>query len=96
MLEIDSKAVCHALLGGNCQVLSAANLLFKCKKLLSRGWEVSVLHVCREANRIADYLASLSLQQDYGFKVFEVSPHYAQTLITEDLLGYSYPRAVYV
>lgn len=96
MLKIDSQAVCQVLLGGNLHVLAAANLLFNCKELLSRNWDVSVIHAYREANRVADCLANLSLQQGYGLQTLEVAPHDFQDLVIDDILGVSFPRAIYV
>lgn len=41
-------------------------LVDNCKKILQREWFVEVQHICREANRVADWLANWARNKKLG------------------------------
>ncbi|CAN1144174.1 Putative ribonuclease H protein At1g65750 [Linum perenne] len=60
------------------------------RELLRRNWEVQILHVYRESNHVADYLANVGHSCPLGFHSVEQSDpnfcywlHYDQLSVSE-------------
>lgn len=94
ILESDSELVTSALNNMNRNIASEGALMEQCRELLNREWTCEVHHVYREANKCADYLASLSTRIGDGFHLFRNVPHEIKGLYEEDLLGYAQPRNI--
>lgn len=65
----------------------ARNIIDSCKSLMKRSWEVRVYHVPREHNRVADALAKMATQNDWGFCYLQEPPRNITRLLREDELG---------
>lgn len=74
MLEVDSKKVLCMLKSTEISLLSQSNIYFLCRELLQRAWNVSMGHVYREANFVADELASIGLKLNVDYFEFPGPP----------------------
>ena len=64
-VEVDSSIVVLWLNGkSECKSMHA-NLVFACLEVLKRDWLVTVTHVFRETNQVADRLANIALDNGY-------------------------------
>ncbi|KAK9749278.1 hypothetical protein RND81_02G114800 [Saponaria officinalis] len=71
------------------------HLLQLCKEVFkSDQWRVEVVHVYREANSCADWLANLDIDQMEHLKILEEPPQCLQYLLQQDLTGVAWPRSV--
>ncbi|CAA7016724.1 unnamed protein product [Microthlaspi erraticum] len=61
---------------------------------VQRDWIVRVVHVYREANRVADGLANHAFSLSLGFHFFPSSPFDILELVKEDALGSTRTRFV--
>lgn len=73
-MEIVSEMVVRWLRSDGVPRLSLANLIERCKRLLSRQWEVKIMHAFRECNRVADVLATEALGFQRGLHMVKVIP----------------------
>lgn len=55
--------------------------------LSAQHWEVSLGHIPRQANKVADKLANMAFTHSGSFNVFETSPLYLAAELASDLLG---------
>ncbi|KAL5734690.1 hypothetical protein ACOSP7_032551 [Xanthoceras sorbifolium] len=60
------------------------NLLHNCKSLIHGDWFCKVVHIYREANKLADWMAKLGLQSDLGVKYLEEPPMGCLEIIKDD------------
>ncbi|CAN1129044.1 Putative ribonuclease H protein At1g65750 [Linum perenne] len=63
-------------------------------ELKARSWEVSIVHVYREANCGADYLANLGHSCNFGLHVFSQPDTVLARWIRYDLIGVALPRVI--
>lgn len=70
------------------------DIIHKCKDFINRDWEVTIKHVYREQNRVADKLAETTTYQRYAWRNLERSLEGVRQLIFEDKWGVSWPRNV--
>lgn len=71
------------------------SLVANCQELLERDWYVVLSHVYRELNWVADMMARLSHNVDYGCRLFSSPPHEVIKLLEADHLGLAKPRLVF-
>ena len=64
ILESNSRAVVGIVNGDSVRVDRNYNMIMKIRELLGKDWEVKTLHVYREANCVADWLANFELTRD--------------------------------
>ncbi|CAL9000276.1 unnamed protein product, partial [Prunus brigantina] len=69
-------------------------LLTKCKELLKNQWNCCVLHVYRETNFAADFLAKLGHHKDLGYHELSSPPDQLQPILDDDKNGLLRPRFV--
>lgn len=91
-LEVDSKMVVEFLTTGIGDAHSLSFLVRLCHGFLIRDWLVHIVHVYKEANRLADGLANLAFSLPLGFHSFDVAPMDVVTLLREDVDGPLRPR----
>ncbi|KAL5777377.1 hypothetical protein ACOSP7_010303 [Xanthoceras sorbifolium] len=60
--------------------------------LLNKSWIVSLSHIYREANRVADGLAALGHTGNLGAVILKNPPPCILSLLTDDSRGISFPR----
>ncbi|CAN1806206.1 Putative ribonuclease H protein At1g65750 [Linum perenne] len=63
-------------------------------ELKARSWEVSIVHVYREANCGADYLANLGHSCNFGLHVFSQPDPVLARWLRYDLIGVALPRVI--
>ncbi|CAN1182949.1 Putative ribonuclease H protein At1g65750, partial [Linum perenne] len=66
------------------------------RELKSRSWDVSIIHVYREANCGADYLANLGHSYSFGVHLLSHPDISLTRWLRYDLVGVALPRAVLV
>ena len=64
------------------------------QELLARNWEVKVQHIYREANQVADLLASLGDSLFIGLYVYFEPPSTLLPILSEDLRGVTLPHLI--
>jgi len=65
----------------------------QCKHLLGwDGWTVKVSHCLREANQVADKLATIGSEGRLGLTTFANPPLEVHELLYADSRGFSWPR----
>lgn len=71
LVEMDSKEVLSLLTVEEVTVSRQANICFLCKEILKKDWSVSLIHVYREANCVANELAAICLKRSEIFFEFQ-------------------------
>ncbi|CAN1292475.1 Putative ribonuclease H protein At1g65750, partial [Linum perenne] len=71
-----------------------AALVAEFRELRSRGWEISLSHIFREANGAADHLANLGHSYDIGMYCFNCPDSPLSHWLRYDLVGVALPRVV--
>ncbi|KAF7805060.1 ribonuclease H [Senna tora] len=69
-------------------------LINRIKLLLSRPWNVSIKHVYRECNKVADFMAKFGQSLSHGLHVLEHVLEGCLGLVEQDSLGAVFPRMV--
>ena len=69
-------------------------MLVQVLMLLNQNWDVKVIHMYREGNRLADKLASMALQVDLGYHEVVVPLVHVTSLLMDDQIGVAFPRSV--
>ncbi|KAF7839819.1 DNA polymerase alpha subunit B [Senna tora] len=68
-----------------------ANLIHKIHSWLSQDWEVSISHVFREGNRLANEIAKRAIHSETGFKIFHEQDNALARLLHEGSIGVGTP-----
>ncbi|EEF37876.1 nucleic acid binding protein, putative [Ricinus communis] len=66
IVEVDSKLVAGWLNADQTCMNDCSNLIYACRELIRKDWNVDVRHVFREGNMIADSLANRRLPKVEG------------------------------
>ncbi|KAI9112523.1 hypothetical protein K1719_016446 [Acacia pycnantha] len=79
---------------GNKDRSASANMsiIRRIQTLLSQGWRITIVHVFREGNRCADYLATYALTKEAGLHVLEEPPGGIHDLLRQDAEEVGVPR----
>lgn len=93
-LEVDSAEVVEFLKTGIGEAHPLSFLVRMCHGFLRKDWEVHVVHVYREANRLADGLAALAYSLPFGFHSLVDVPVEVNVLMHEDAVGSCWSRQV--
>ncbi|CAN1836512.1 Putative ribonuclease H protein At1g65750, partial [Linum perenne] len=72
-LQLDSQCAVQLLQGDDLEDHAHAATIIMARELLRRNWEVQILHVYRESNHVADYLANVGHSCPLGFHSIEQS-----------------------
>ena len=94
--EVDSKEVVEFLTTGIGDTHPLSVLVRMCYGFLNKDWEVHIVYVYRETNRLADGLANLAFFLPFGFHRFDEVPIEVAVLLQEDVVGPFRPRQVIV
>ena len=94
IIELDSKVVVSLM----CKLLDRnhpySNLIGRIHKLLSRAWEVQIIHTYREGNRVANFMASRGHSFPHGLTIFCDPPMDFRVVLAKDSCGVALPRMV--
>ena len=94
LLEMDS-AIAVKWINERLQPTSLmANLFARCFHLIGRNWVVRVVHIYREQNRAADFVASAAIQHGKGLVIYDDPLVDIQYIISEDRKGVSWAREI--
>jgi len=93
-LEVDSEVIVGFLKTGISDSHPLSFLVRLCHGFLQKDWLVRIVHVYREANRLADGLANYAFSLSLGFHSFDLVPDAMSSLLREDTLGSTRPRRV--
>ncbi|CAN1851753.1 Putative ribonuclease H protein At1g65750 [Linum perenne] len=92
ILQMDSLAAVNAIMGTPADDMRHSHTLGEISRLRQRDWQVSVQHVFREANRVADLLAHLGHGKPLGTTFFNSAPSVIRYALFSDCTGTSIPR----
>ena len=96
VIESDSAVAVNLIIDG-CPVLHPYDsLVLQIREWRQKNWEVIILHIYREANRVADCLANLAHSFLVGVHVLDVPPSSCRDLLFADCTGVSFPRSALV
>ncbi|CAJ2665985.1 unnamed protein product [Trifolium pratense] len=87
---MDSLPVVRNLGGDKLSSSEGSSLVRRIRSLPQAVWNVRILHVYRETNRVADALASMGCKQD-AFTLFDEPPLGMDQLYSYDFSGVSTP-----
>ncbi|CAN1772141.1 hypothetical protein LINPERHAP1_LOCUS12114 [Linum perenne] len=93
-LQLDSLAAVTAILGTQEEGSRHGRTLDNIDELRSRDWEVTISHIFREGNRVADLLAHHRHSLDFGFHVNCNYPHEVDSAIWSDHVGTYFPISI--
>nr|GMC97865.1 putative RNA-directed DNA polymerase [Ipomoea batatas] len=97
MVETDANNIVEALnmpnSGSNYRGL-LANIIQDCKQWLMKPWDITVTHIFREQNRVADVLAKRALSYDLGLLIFHQPVPEVVLSLEEDVLGFPQGKLV--
>ncbi|KAG7566501.1 Reverse transcriptase domain [Arabidopsis suecica] len=93
-LEVDSEIVVEFLRTGISDHHPLSFLVRLCHGFTSKDWRVRIVHVYREANRLADGLANYAFSLPLGFHSFSNVPLVVDSIWREDNLRSVWPRRV--
>ncbi|CAN1810691.1 Putative ribonuclease H protein At1g65750 [Linum perenne] len=91
-VQSDSQVAISLLLNGDVPTHHHAGEIMLIRSLLQRDWSVRVAHIYREANKSADFLASLGHDKDLGIHYLDVSDCNLGYFLRLDCMGISEPR----
>ncbi|CAN1145156.1 Putative ribonuclease H protein At1g65750 [Linum perenne] len=93
-LQLDSLASVTTILGNKEEDSRHGRTLDTINELRSRNWEVTISHIFREGNRVADLLAHHEHTLDFGFHVNCIYPHEIDSAIWSDHVETCFPRTI--
>ncbi|PRQ16167.1 putative ribonuclease H-like domain-containing protein [Rosa chinensis] len=93
-IEMDSLVAVKLVLSPIAHLHPLYSIVASCQELLSRDWNVSLIHVYRECNSVADLLANIGHGFEPGCRFFSSPPTDVVPLLEADLLGLSKPRLI--
>jgi ribonuclease HI len=94
LVESDSAILVNSLLYSNNDLHPLGSLLACCKKLLQKFISVSVVHIYRECNMVADALAKNGINHEHGVIFLDNPPCYACHAYSDDLEDITHTRRI--
>ena len=92
---VDAKVIMEMINSTNCSNRKHSPLLHDCRSLLARFTQAQVVHVFREANKCADFLARRGCSMREDFVIFDAPPSTdLVNLLVSDVNGQSDMRLV--
>ncbi|KAL9414398.1 hypothetical protein AB3S75_042799 [Citrus x aurantiifolia] len=94
LVEVDSLCVSQ-MISKQVVVPNVSHaLVVAVRDLLNRNWQVSLNHIFREANSVADFMANMTHSLPYGLHLFTSPPVGIYSVILQDMFGVAKPRIV--
>lgn len=94
LLKVDAKDVYNLLTAEQRPIGAFPNIGFSFKELINRVWNVLVTHIYREANQVANRLATMGLNLHCDYFEFPNPSGEIFHLLEDDKLGSSHPKVV--
>lgn len=93
-LDIDSLVAVQCLNGETMGSAAGWSLVHRIKCIMQTGWRVKVKNIYREANKVADGMASMGCELDGGVVFYDDPPPLVQQLVAFHVLGVATPRVI--
>ncbi|CAN1853745.1 Putative ribonuclease H protein At1g65750 [Linum perenne] len=93
-LQLDSQVAILLLTSSKVHEHQHAAEVLHFQNLCRRDWIVNIRHIFREANKVADFLASRGFEFPFGIHLFPLSDCNLDHFLRYDCLGISEPRLV--
>ncbi|KAL6580295.1 hypothetical protein OROMI_008319 [Orobanche minor] len=93
-LQVDSKAVMASISNHMADSFNYRGLFGRVKQVLEQEWQVKVSHVYREANSMADCLASMGCEPSDELCIYHHPPDFILHFMHADCNGVSTPRQI--
>lgn len=91
-MESDSLTAVNFINGGCLDSHQCSPLVNAIQKLMADNDRINISHIFREANQVADCLASFGLSLDMTCKVFDVIPDFLVNSLRGDVCNTFFPR----
>ena len=85
--ESDSKEAIHLIFSVNCHSHVYQSMIVDIQHWLRKNWDVELIHVLREANSCADFLANEGLRANDVVTVLDESLSNLRALLVADYMG---------
>lgn len=91
---LDSNSVVNGISGASAGSSEGGSLVRRLRQLLALDWTVTIQHVYKEANRVADGLANMgcNLMENNPYVLFETPPDSVRQYVADDVIRVSTPR----
>lgn len=94
-VQLDSQACVQVMQDTSPAMGECAHVINDCRSMLNNPeWRVTVVHIYREGNRAADWLANFGVAQNVRFHMFQSVPLELSRILDEDIRGVAFPRQV--
>ncbi|CAN1241629.1 Putative ribonuclease H protein At1g65750, partial [Linum perenne] len=93
-LQLDSLAAVTVILGNQEEDSRHSQMLDTINELHRRNWEVTISHIFRDGNRVADLLAHHGHTLDFCFHINCNYPHEVDRAIWSDHVGTCFSRSI--
>lgn len=87
IIQCDSKKVVDWIEGGDLPNGPMRNIIVQCRAWIKKDWEISIQHILREQNRVADRLAKRMRQGSTRWTEWDNPPLDVVDLLLEDKIG---------
>nr|GMD48867.1 putative ribonuclease H-like domain-containing protein [Ipomoea batatas] len=97
IIESDAKKVVDWITTrerNNLPIGNVANIISECKRWIGRDWVVRVIHIHREQNNVADWLAKKALAGSRGLSMLSEPETGILELLVDDSMGVPRQRVV--
>lgn len=93
-VESDSAVLVSLIHNYNSELHPLGTLISNCQHLINSFRTCNLVHIHREKNRVADYLAKRSIDQEIGMCVLYSAPVFVIPSILDDIAGLATPRLI--
>lgn len=95
VIQVDNLACVQALTSKESGSGECAHLINYCKRVINKDdWVTRIVHIYREGNRAADWLANHGVAQSLRTVILEDVPLALVRIIDEDIRGVAFPRLI--
>ena len=95
IIELDSLTVYRWIRGLEEINNYLTNIIQECKDYINKDWSISIKHVCREGNQVADMMTKLVLNSSKSIIArWRKPPKELENLLFQDMLCTKTPRKV--
>ncbi|KAL9444513.1 hypothetical protein AB3S75_017659 [Citrus x aurantiifolia] len=94
LVEVDSLCVAQMIFKQVVMPNVSYALVAAVRDLFNRNWQVSLSHIFREANSVADFMANMAHSLPHGIHLFTSPPVGSYSIILQDMIGVAKPRLV--